>query len=235
MKSAAIVSRTIRSAPRALRTRVFLATAILGMHLALPAAADSLDDLFNAAKLGDVSEITLQVSRGMDPNASDPNGNTLLIIAARENQPTVVAELLRQPGIKLNARNTVGDSAIMLASLRGNTGIVEQLLKAGAAFDDEGWNPLLYAAFEGRVEIVDLLLARGANVNALAPNKSTPLMFAARNGHDDVVARLLKAGAKLDLKNDQNETAEGWALKHRNTDIAEMIQAERKARAARGR
>jgi ankyrin repeat protein len=46
---------------------------------------------------------------------------------------------------------------------------------------------------------------------------------------------LLKAGADLDWKNDQNETAESWAARHRNTDIAEMIQAERKARAARGK
>ena len=75
----------------------------------------------------------------------------------------------------------------------------------------------------------------GASPDALAPNGSSALMFAARNGHEEVVTRLLKAGANLDLKNDQGETAESWALKYRNTDIAELIGAERKARAARGK
>lgn len=205
------------------------------LHFALPAHADSLDDLFNAAKLGDAKEVVQLVSRGMDPNSSDPSGNTLLILAAREEQPRVVAELVKQRGIKLDARNAAGDSALMLASLRGNTEIVRQLVTAGASFDHAGWNPLLYAAFEGRLGVVEFLLDKGATPNALAPNGSTPLMYAARNGHEDVVVRLMKAGADLELKNDQNETAETWANKYHNTDIAELIQAERKARASRVR
>ena len=80
--------------------------------------------------------------------------------------------------------------------------------------------------------MVEQLLAKGANPNAKAPNHTTPLMFAARNGHEEVVVRLLKAGVDLDSKNDQNETAESWALKNRNTDIAGLIQASRKARGA---
>jgi len=230
MKPVARFSAFLAGAP--LRS---IAVALVSLHLAMPASAATLDDLLSATKLGDAGEVAQLVARGMDPNSSDESGNTLLILAAREEQPKVVAELVRQRGIKLDARNAAGDSAMMLASLRGYTGIVEQLLKAGAAFDHDGWNPLLYAAFEGRTAIVELLLAKGANPNALAPNRSTPLMFAARNGHDEVVAQLLKAGADLDWKNDQNETAESWAARHRNTDIAEMIQAERKARAARGK
>ena len=212
-----------------------LAALLLCMQLALPASAASLDDLLNAAKLGDAREVVELVARGMDPNSSDPSGNTLLILAAREEQPTVVAELIKQRGVKLDARNAAGDSALMLAALRGYTGIAEQLLKAGAPFEHGGWNPMLYAAFEGRSAIVDLLLAKGASPDALAPNGSSALMFAARNGHEEVVTRLLKAGANLDLKNDQGETAESWALKYRNTDISELIGAERKARTARSK
>ena len=230
MKPAAMISSYLR----AFRLQT-LAAAVVGLHLALPVSADSLDDLLNAAKLGDTRELVQQIAHGMDPNSTDQNGNTLLILAAREDQPQVVAELLKQRGIKLDARNAAGDSALMLASLRGYTGIAEQLVKAGAPFDHEGWNPLLYAAFEGRTAIVELLLAKGANPDARAPNRSSALMFAARNGHEEVVTRLLKAGADLDLKNDQNETAESWAVKYRNTDIAEMIQTERKTRAARAK
>ncbi|MBS0346027.1 MAG: ankyrin repeat domain-containing protein [Proteobacteria bacterium] len=210
-----------------------LGAGLISIQLCLPANAASLDDLFNAAKLGDAAEVSQLVRQGMDVNSSDPNGNTLLILAAREEQPKVVAELLKQRGLKLNARNSAGDSALMLASLRGFTGIAQALLDAGAAFDHPGWNPLLYAAFEGRLAIVNMLLEKGANPNVLAPNQTTPLMFAARNGHQDVVRVLLKAGANIDWKNDQNESAESWASKSRNTDIVELIQAERKARASK--
>ncbi|MBS0356971.1 MAG: ankyrin repeat domain-containing protein [Proteobacteria bacterium] len=210
-----------------------LGACLISVQLCVPAAAASLDDLFNATKLGDAAEVAQLVRQGMDVNSSDPSGNTLLILATREEQPKVVAELLKQRGIKLDTRNSAGDSALMLASLRGFTGIAQQLLEAGAAFDHPGWNPLLYAAFEGRLAVVNLLLEKGANPNVLAPNQSTPLMFAARNGHEDVVRALLKADANIDWKNDQNENAESWAGKNRNTDIVELIQAERKARAGK--
>lgn len=216
-----------------LRAMRLLGACLISVQLCVPAAAASLDDLFNATKLGDAAEVAQLVRQGMDVNSSDPSGNTLLILATREEQPKVVAELLKQRGIKLDARNSAGDSALMLASLRGFTGIAQQLLEAGATFDHPGWNPLLYAAFEGRLAVVNLLLEKGANPNVLAPNQSTPLMFAARNGHEDVVRALLKADANIDWKNDQNENAESWAGKNRNTDIVELIQAERKARAGK--
>ncbi|MCE1186876.1 MAG: ankyrin repeat domain-containing protein [Rhodocyclales bacterium] len=197
----------------------------LGLHLGGNAlAAATLDDLLTATKLGDAAAVTQWVQKGMDVNATDAHGNTLLILAAREDQPAVVEALIRQ-GARLDARNPAGDTALMLASLK-----VDLLLAAGASFEHAGWNPLLYAAFEGQVAVVERLLAKGADPNRLAPNQSTPLMYAARNGHEAVVVRLLKAGANIDWQNDQKETAESWALKNRNTDIAELIQAERVAR-----
>lgn len=216
-----------------LRALHLISACLISIQLCHSASAASLDDLFNAAKLGDAAEVAQLVRQGMDVNSSDPSGNTLLILATREEQPKVVSELLKQRGIKLNARNSAGDSALMLASLRGFSGIAQQLLEAGATFDHPGWNPLLYAAFEGHTQIAGLLLEKGANPNVLAPNQTTPLMFAARNGHEDVVRLLLKSGANIDWRNDQNESAESWASKNRNTDIVELIQAERKARASK--
>ena len=210
--------------------RAALAGAFVTALCALPAGAATLDDVINAAKLGDAAEIAQEVSRGLDPNITDANGNTLLIIAAREDQPRVVEALLKYR-VKINARNPVGDTALMLAALRGNTRVVELLLQAGAAPDHSGWNPLLYASFEGHTAIVDMLLARGASPDATAPNGATALMFAAKGGHQDVVARLLKAGADTERANDRGDTAESWALQAHNTDIADMIRAARSARA----
>ena len=122
----------------------------------------------------------------------------------------------------------------MLAVLRGHDTVAQALLKAGAAVNHDGWAPLHYAAFEGREGMLDALFAAGADVNALAPNKATALMLAARNGHIGVVRRLL-ALPQIDLNalNDTGLSADAFALQNKNTDIAELIAAERKRRGLR--
>src|SRR5690554_832937 len=163
------------------------ASLLLGSGAAL---AGSYEDSLDAARLGRTQQLSQLLDRGIDPNTVDAFNNSLLIIAARENHGDVVDLLVRR-GARISYRNEAGDSALMMAALRGNVDIVTRLLYAGAEVDHEGWTPLMYAAFEGHLEIVDLLVRAGADVNALAPNKANALMFAARNGHRDVVERLL--------------------------------------------
>ncbi|TXG96571.1 MAG: ankyrin repeat domain-containing protein, partial [Zoogloea sp.] len=92
-----------------------LLTLLVGLQLSMPLAAASLDDLLNAAKMGDAAAVTRMVSQGMDINSTDQNGNSLLILAAREDQARVVEALVKQRGIKGNARPGAGDSARMVA------------------------------------------------------------------------------------------------------------------------
>jgi hypothetical protein len=114
--------------------------------------------------------------------------------------------------------------------LKGEMAVAKRLLEAGAPVNQSGWTPLMYAAYEGRADMVELLLSKGAEVNALSPNLSTPLMLAARNGRMEAVRLLLKAGAETELKNDQGYTAEAWANAAGNTDAADLIAASKKGR-----
>jgi ankyrin repeat protein len=63
---------------------------------------------------------------------------------------------------------------------------VKWLIEHGAPLEreDKQWGALHYAVFNGHEKVVSDLMARGANVNARAPNGATPLMLAAREGHD---------------------------------------------------
>ncbi|NMG74068.1 ankyrin repeat domain-containing protein [Aromatoleum diolicum] len=193
--------------------------------------ADSYEDSLSAARRGDTQQLVQLLNRGLDPDTVDAQGNTLLMLAARDgNAQTVEALLKYRP--KVSRRNPAGDSALMLAVLKGETAVVDLLLDAGAQVNHDGWTPLMYAAFEGRLELVERLLARSADVQALAPNQSNSLMLAARNGHIEVVRRLLKTGISLDQKNDAGFTAESWALENGNTDIAALLRAERGRRPA---
>ena len=197
------------------------------------AVAGSYEDALSSARLGDTSQLVGLLNRGIDADTVDAQGNTLLILAAREGQLATVEALLKHRA-SVGTRNLAGDTALMLAVLGGHDKVVDVLMKAGAPINQDGWAPLHYAAFEGRLALLDKLLAAGADVNALAPNKSSALMLAARNGHIDVVRRLLKLPqTDLDLVNDAGLTADNWALQSSNSDIADLIRAERRRRGGR--
>jgi ankyrin repeat protein len=61
---------------------------------------------------------------------------------------------------------------------------------------EHGVTPLHLAAYTGSVELVELLLAKGADPNARADKGATPLVAASRQGHKKVEAVLLRHGAK---------------------------------------
>jgi ankyrin repeat protein len=65
----------------------------------------------------------------------------------------------------------------------------------------EGFTALHYAAFYGYIEIVNLLLARNADVNAKTDAGDTPLDYAASRGYKDIVELLLTNKASVDARN----------------------------------
>lgn len=222
-----------RTSVHGLRRLVLAAAFVAGGLASHAALAATLDDALSAASMGDAKELVSLIQRGLDPDTVDAQGNTLLILAAREGH-TAAVEALAKNRARLDYRNPAGDSALMLAVLRGHDDVARALIKAGAVVAHDGWAPLHYAAFEGRDKLIADILAAGADVNAPAPNKATPLMLAARNGHIDVVRRLLALPqTDLNALNDAGLSADAWALQNNNTNIAELIQAERKRRGIR--
>ena len=119
--------------------------------------------------------------------------------------------LLAQPTIDVNALNQAGESALMLAALKGDLVWTRKLLERGAQVKPAGWSPLHYAATSNQPTVVALLLDRGADINAESPNRTTPLMMAARYGTEENVNLLLARGADARRRNERDLGASDFA------------------------
>ncbi|MCJ8728373.1 hypothetical protein PDJAM_G00003830 [Pangasius djambal] len=70
-----------------------------------------------------------------------------------------------------------------------------------------GWTPLMYAAYIGHDNVVNLLLESGVSVNASTAKGLTPLMLAASCGNESIAYFLLQQGAELERKDGRGWTA----------------------------
>ena len=68
------------------------------------------------------------------------------------------------------------------------------------------------------------MLAKGAEIDAQAPNGATALMIASRQGHLETVRLLLWEDSDPQIRTDSGATALQWALKAGNSEIAKLLQ-----------
>lgn len=175
------------------------------------AQAGSYEDFFRAVDRDDPNGVRTLLERGFDPNSRDPNGQTALFLALQNEHFRVADALLAHPSTDVNLLNEHGESALMIAALKGHIDWAQRLLAKGAQVEKSGWTPLHYAATGPQSSLVGLLLDRGASIDAKSPNRSTPLMMAAQYGNPASVDLLLSRGADPKLKNDQGLGAAEFA------------------------
>lgn len=193
------------------------------------ASAGSYEDFFIAIRNDNSAAISTLLQRGFDPNTRDEKGQPGLTIAMQERSLKAASALLSHPGVEIDTLNNAGESALMLAALKGEVAGARLLLERGARVNQPGWSALHYAATGTEPQLVQLLLDKGADVNAASPNGSTPLMMAARYGSEDNVTRLLAGGADPKRRNQQDLRASDFArLAGREALTAQLEQLQQR-------
>jgi ankyrin repeat protein len=82
---------------------------------------------------------------------------------------------------------------------------------------------LIQSSYDGELAHVEVLVMKGANVNAQDPKKRTPLILAATNGHLAIVEFLVSKGAEVNLKDSDSQTPLMYASKRSFNDVAAFL------------
>jgi ankyrin repeat protein len=205
--------------------------------------------LYLAAKSGNAELIESLVRAGADPDLALQEGETPLMTAARAGTVKGV-EVLVAAGADVNVHEqSRGQTALMWAAAQGHAEVARALINAGAnleaksnvrprlmyfessngaAFDlgnEEqlgGYSPLLFAAARGHVEVGELLIRSGVDVDNTAANGASPLVVAIHSGHTNFAHLLLAADADPDAI-DAGYNALHAAVLRGNLEIVEAL------------
>jgi len=113
------------------------------------------------------------------------------------------------------AATRVPPSGLVFAAQRGDLAEVTRMLESGqdANQADPGTQrtALHWAAKNGKIEIVEALLAKGASIKATDRTGRTPLALAAEGGSVESLRRLLKEGSDINARDQLNGTPIQWA------------------------
>ncbi|KAI4903603.1 hypothetical protein NFI96_013569 [Prochilodus magdalenae] len=123
---------------------------------------------------------------------------------------------------------TVGAPQQQVSDYRSSSDVqISSYLRADVnACDQFNWTPLHHACHAGQVDIIDLLVQSGAELNAVALNGATPLMRAIESSRISCVDYLIKAGAKVQAENKKEQNCLDIARQFGDERIVDLVRAK---------
>lgn len=165
--------------------------------------------------------VTVLLAAGANPNRADIDGATAMSVAVMYGSADVLERLIEHDG-DVNAV-AAGMPLIGLAADRGDHDIADALLRRGADVnaraEGDGATPLMIAASADNEPLVELLLARGANVHTEDAFGATALHYAAMFGTHQIGRLLLDAGARATAQCDEGLQPIDYARERPDADL----------------
>ncbi len=185
-------------------------------------------EIFAALAVGDAERFKALLDARPDlVNTRNENGDSLLLTAAYAGRRDLFDLLLHHgAGVSVFEASALGLPDRVLGCLETDPSLV-------GAYSHDGWTPLHLASFFGHQEVADLLLARGADVNARSRStrfarENTPLHAAAANRQVAVAELLIARGADVNARDGSGFTPLALAANNRN-DLMVVILLEKGA------
>lgn len=190
---------------------------------------DNLDYIpLHAAVLnGEAAMINMLIKAGAEINQVNDLGYSAVMVAAEKSKLQAIKCLVEQHKANTEIKGADGNTALMLAVLKGDILTSKTLIDVGAsvnATDKNSRTPLMKAVEHGKnQEIVKLLVENGAAINAKDKDGLTAFMHAAAKNNFDYVKLFKTLGCDINAKNNEGATALILAVKRGNMDCVKFL------------
>ena len=158
------------------------------------------------------------------------DGDSAIHFAASAGNLECLQYLYEKDNNQINKLNNLGHTPFVYALSKGQTSIIIYLLSKDI---DLNFNivsylgsqtfPLHIVAQEGHVEVVKLLLEKGANIEAINNQGFTSLWIAAYKGHTEIVKVLIAAGANIEAIDDEGYTPLEVAARNGHVEVVKLL------------
>ncbi|HXA66305.1 MAG TPA: ankyrin repeat domain-containing protein [Bryobacteraceae bacterium] len=187
----------------------YVTALLLGAMLAAAVRSEVAD----AAMQRNKPAVRALLQQNADVNAPQIDGTTALHWAV-EADDLELTDLLIRAGAHVSAANKAGATPLLLATINGNSGLIERLIAAGAdpnaPLTKSADTALMMASRTGKIGAMKVLVDHGARVNAKETwGGTTALMWAVSERHSDVAKLLIDHGADVNAKSNFVPSASG--------------------------
>lgn len=156
-----------------------------------------------------------------------PTGDTVMHVWAEYGRLKLLVHFNKIGG-ELWSKNYAEELPIHLAAREGQNEIISFILDNTPIPVDvkmiDGWTPLHYAVNNGYLTTAELLISKGANINAADRFKRTALHWAVRYNFFEIVEYLLEQGINHELIDIEERSAYDLAKSLSNIDMIQYFK-----------